>query len=277
MFMLGKLAKESGVALPEVMFWRQFVTLPILGGWLVATGNLGHLRTGRIRSHAARATSGMTGMFLNFAAVTLLPLAESTTLNFAGPLFAVIIAALVFHEHIGPWRWTAVACGFAGVMVITHPGHSDIPMLGAAVGIASALFNAIISFQVKDLGKTEPPMRVVFYFALFGSALMALFLPFFGTRHDAHQWFLLLGVGVTGTIGQLLVTSALRLGPVASVIVMDYSQIVWATLFGWLIWQNLPGASTWIGMPLVVAAGLVIAWREHRLSRRVEKHDLQPA
>lgn len=277
MFMLGKVAHESGVALPEVMFWRQFVTLPMLGGWLIATGSLGSLRTQRIKSHAARATSGMTGMFLNFAAVSLLPLAESTTLNFAGPLFAVIIAALVFREHIGPWRWTAVACGFGGVLVITHPGHSDLPLLGAAAGILSALFNASISFQIKDLGRTEPPVRIVFYFAVFGSGLMALFMPFFATSHDSYQWLLLLGVGVSGTLGQILMTSALRLGPVASVIVMDYTQIVWATLFGWLIWHNLPGASTWIGMPLVIAAGLVIAWREHRLSQKTVMRELEPA
>lgn len=268
MFMLGKLAVEDGVAVPEVMFWRQFVTLPVLGGWLLATRQLSHLRTERIGSHARRAASGMTGMLCNFSAVSLLPLAESTTLNFAAPLFAVIIAATLLREHVGPWRWTAVACGFAGVLVITHPGSSDLPLLGATAGILSALFNAAISFQIRDLGRTEPPVRVVFYFALFGSLLMALFLPFFATRHDSYQWMLLLGVGLSGTIGQLLMTTALRLGPVASVIVMDYTQIIWATLFGWLIWNILPGTSTWIGMPLVVAAGLVIAWREHKLSRR---------
>jgi drug/metabolite transporter (DMT)-like permease len=267
MFMLGKLAHESGVALPEIMFWRQAVTLPILGTYLLSVGGMHRLKTQRIGSHAKRAAMGMTGMLCNFAAVSLLPLAESTTLNFTAPLFAVIIAALVLRDHVGPWRWTAVAFGFAGVLVITQPGHAHIPALGAAAGLVSALFNAVISFQIRDLGRTEEPVRVVFYFALFGTALMTLFLPFYGTPHDAHQWFLLLAVGVTGTIGQLFMTAALRLGPVASVIVMDYSQIIWATLYGLLIWNILPGTSTWIGMPLVVTAGLVIAWREHVLAR----------
>ncbi len=267
MFMMGKLANNSGVALPEIMFWRQLIALPILLGYLGATGGLSRLKTKRIGSHAARAGMGMTGMFSNFAAVMLLPLAEATTLNFAAPLFAVIIASLVLRHHVGPWRWMAVAFGFGGILLITQPGHAHIPMLGAIAGLVSAFLNATISFQIRDLGRTEEPVSVVFYFALFGTALMTLFMPFFMTPHDKWQWFLLIMVGATGTIGQLFMTAALRLGQVTSVIVMDYSQIIWATLFGWLIWDMLPASSTWIGMPLVIAAGLVIAWREHVLAR----------
>jgi len=267
MFMAGKLANASGVALPEIMFWRQAVALPILLGYLGATGGLTRLRTRRIGSHAKRAGMGMTGMFCNFAAVTLLPLAESTTLNFAAPLFAVVIASLILRDHVGPWRWTAVMFGFAGILVITQPGHAHLPLLGAIAGLVSALLNATISFQIRDLGRTEGSVTVVFYFALFGTALMAPLLPFFITPHSGQQWLLLVLVGVTGTVGQLFMTAALRLGSVASVIVMDYSQIIWATLYGWLVWHYLPASSTWIGMPLVVAAGLVIAWREHFLAR----------
>ena len=269
MFMLGKVANEHGVALPEIMFWRQFVALPVLLSYLALTGGLSALRTTRIGGHAMRAGFGMTGMFTNFAAVTLLPLAESTTLNFTAPLFAVLIAATILHEKVGRWRWTAVASGFVGVLIITQPGQAHLPMLGAMAGLISALLNAIISFMIRKLSRTEAPVSVVFYFALFGTLLMAPLLPFYFTPHNATDWWLLIGVGLSGTIGQLFMTAALRLGSVASVIVMDYSQIIWAMLFGWLIWHSLPGQSTWIGMPLIIAAGLVIAWREHHLARRV--------
>ncbi len=267
MFMLGKLAFEHGVALPEILFWRQVVTLPVLLGYLAATSNLASLRTNRIGSHAKRAGIGTVGMFTNFAAVTLLPLAEATTLNFTAPLFAVMIAALVLRDHVGRWRWMAVLFGFAGVLVITQPGHAHIPMLGAAAGLISAVLNAAISFQIRDLARTEQPVTVVFYFGLFGTLLMIPFLPFYATPHSLGLWLLLIGVGLCGTLAQLFLTAALRLGPVASVIIMDYSQIIWATLYGWLIWQNLPSQSTWAGMPLIIAAGVVIAWREHRLAR----------
>jgi len=267
MFALGKMASDSGVSLPEIMFWRQLVSLPLLLGYLVFTSGLHRLRTERIASHAMRAGLGLTGMFFNFASVTLLPLAESTTLGFTAPLFAVILTAAVLHERVGPWRWTAVLFGFVGVLVIAQPGSVPIDPLGATAGLLAGMFNAIISFQIRDLGRTEEPISVVFYFGLFGSLAMALLLPFYATGHSLYQFGLLIAMGLVGTLGQLLMTTALRLGAVASVIVMDYTALIWAALFGWAIWDHLPPATTWLGAPLIITAGVVIAWREHRLSR----------
>lgn len=267
MFMLGKLAGQHGVALPEIMFWRQVTTLPLLFGWLALRGEVSRLKTRRPGSHLLRAAMGMTGMACNFGAVLLLHLSESTTLNFTGPLFAVILTGLVLREKVGPWRWTAVAFGFLGVILIAQPGRSPLPPFGAAVGLMAALFNAVISFQIRDLGRTEEPISVVFWFAVFGATIMAPVLPFVRTEHDLTTWALLLSIGVAGTVGQLFMTAALRYGAVASVIVMDYTQLLWATIFGWLIWNELPAPTIWLGAPLIVAAGLVIAWREHRLSR----------
>ena len=267
MFAAGKYAAQTGVKLPEIMFWRQAICLLLLLGYLLATRRLGSLRTARMGSHAVRAGMGSTGLFLNFAAAILLPLAEATTLNFTAPLFAVVIAVLVLRDHVGIWRWLAVASGFAGVLVIVQPGHLTLPLIGSAAGLGSALFNAMSSFQIRDLTRTEQPVTVVFYFALFGTLLLSCGLPFFITAHSLQQWALLIAIGICGTIGQLFMTAALRLGTVASVIVMDYSMIIWATLYGATFWHQMPGRSTWLGTPLVVAAGLVIAWREHRNSR----------
>lgn len=267
LLMLVKLAGEAGVALPEIMFWRQFLTVPLVLALLAATGQLSRLKTARIGSHAKRAMSGMTGMVCNFGATVLLPLSVSTTLGFTTPLFAVILTALFLSDRVGPWRWTAVVLGFAGVVVIAQPGQASFPPLGTALGLLSGLLVAAISFQVRDLARTEEPIRVVFYFALFGSALMALFLPFYMTAHNAHQWLLLMGCGLTGLIGQLFLTASLRHGAVASVIVMDYLALIWATLYGWAIWDQLPGTALWLGAPLIIAAGLLITWREQRLAR----------
>lgn len=275
MFMFGKRASESGVALPEVLFWRQAVGLPLILGWLAMRGELGSLRTSRLGSHARRAGMGMTGMFANFGAVTLLPLAEATTLNFTSPLFAVLIAAFILRQHVGPWRWTAVALGFTGVLVITQPGHSTFPPLGAAAGLASALFIAIISFQIRDLGRTERPLTVVFYFSLFGTLLTGLMLPFFAQLHTPEQYALLIGTGLAGLAGQIFMTMALRLGEVASVIVMDYSALIWATLYGLAIWGHMPPPTTWLGAPLIVGAGLVIAWRERHLVKTAKPQAME--
>lgn len=271
MFLLVKLAGESGVALPEVMFWRQAVTLPVLLGWLALSGQMKKLRTRRIGAHGRRAGIGMLGMVCNFGAATLLPLAEATTLGFTTPLFAVILGALVLRETIGPWRWAAVLLGFAGVVVIAQPGHEIVSPLGTAAGLGAGLMVAIISYQIRDLGRTEAPIATVFYFALFGSLIVAPFQPFVMTAHSPHQWAILIGLGLAGTFGQLLITAALRHGPVASVIVMDYSSLIWALLFGWAVWGQLPVAATWLGAPLIVAAGLTVLWRE-----RIHAHRPSP-
>lgn len=267
MFMLVKLSGELGVALPETMFWRQALSLPMLAGWLALTGGLPRLKTRRLRSHATRAVTGMTGMVCGFGAASLLPLAEATSLGFTMPLFAVLITALVMREHVGPWRWTAVLLGFAGVVIIAQPHGQAISLLGTVAGLAGGLFVAIVSFQIRDLARTEEPVSIVFYFALFGTLLMALPLPFFATSHTTSQWLVLLGIGIFGTLGQLLFSAALRHGVVASVIVMDYTSLVWATLLGWLVWDNLPPAATWLGAPAIMAAGMIVTWREHRLAR----------
>jgi len=265
MLLFVKLADRSGVPLAETLFWRQLPTLPILMAWFAARGSLGLLRTARLATHAKRAAFGLAGMFLNFGAVTLLPLAEATAINFSAAIWAVILSALLLREKVGPWRWSAVLLGFAGVLVIVQPGDGHVPLLGASVALGAALMIALISTQIRDLGRTEHPLTTVFYFSAFTVPLLALAMPFVMTGHTAYQWGLLMGLALFGLLGQFLLTAALRYGAVASVIVMDYSGLIWAILFGWTVFGRLPPWTTWLGAPLVVSAGLLIAWREHRL------------
>ena len=268
LIMLVKLTSETGVAFAEILFWRQVPAIFLILGWLALRGQVHRLKTRRLPIHTRRAMIGMVGMFFTFGAPILLPLAEATTLGFTTPIFAVILSALLLREKVGPWRWTAVALGFAGVIVITQPGNSHLPAFGAAVGLGAGLIVALISIQVRDLARTDEPLSIVFWFATLSAPVLALGLPFVMTQHTGWQWFLLLLGGVLGCVGQLLLTASLRFGQVASVVVMDYSALFWATLYGWLLWDHLPPAATWLGAPLIIAAGIVIAWREHQLHQR---------
>ena len=264
---LIKLTAERGVHVAEIMFWRQLATLPILLAWAALVGGVGQLKTARPGMHFKRALYGTIGMVLNFGAVILLPLAEATTMNFTAPIWAVILATLLLKERPGVWRWSAVGAGFLGVLLIAQPGSGHIPPFGALVALGGAFMIALISIQIADLNRTDKPLVIVFYFALFSVPVTGAFMPFGGKAHHATTWWLLAGIGVSGVIGQLLLTAALRFGKVSSVIVMDYSALFWATLYGWWLFDMLPPASTWLGAPIIIAAGLVIAWREHRLSR----------
>jgi drug/metabolite transporter (DMT)-like permease len=275
MFMLIKLAGQRGVSVPEMVFWRQAMAVPLIAGWLLATGHIGLLRTRRLSSHAFRATSGTLGLVCNVTAAMLLLLSVGTTLGFTAPLFAVLITALVLRDRVGPWRWLAVVLGFVGVLIITQPvdligGKSGaLPVAGLAAGLGAGVIIAMVSFQIRDLARTEAPIACVFWFALFGPLFAAVLLPFYGLRHEPHIWLLLVAVGLAGTLAQLLITAALRYGAVATVVVMDYTALIWATAYGYTIFGHLPPASTWLGAPLIIAAGLIITWREHHLSKRI--------
>lgn len=266
MLVFVKLVTQSGVSLTETLFWRQLPTVPILLVWFAGRGQLATLGSKRLKAHAGRAMTGLAGMFLNFGAVTLLPLAVATTFNFTSAIWAVVLSALLLHERIGPWRWGAVLLGFAGVLIISQPAGGHIPALGAAAALGAAFMIALISIQIRDLAQTEHPLTIVFWFAAFSVVPLAAAMPFVMTGHTAYQWALLGGLALFGLLGQFLLTAALRFGAVASVIVMDYSSLIWATLFGWWVFDRLPPATTWLGAPLIVGAGLLIAWREHRLS-----------
>lgn len=266
MFMLVKLAGQHGIKLPEMMFWRQAVPLVMLFGWLASTGGLHRLRTNRLPIHFRRAFTGMVGMAFNFGSVMLLPLAVSTIFGFTTPLFAVILTATVMAGSVGKWRWLAVVLGFAGVLLIARPSAMPVSPLGAFAGLGAALSVAVVSHQLRDLGRTEATIATVFYFTLFGVLIMLPALPFVLTSHSPLQWAMLVAIGTTGLAGQMLMTGALRYGAVASVIVMDYASLIWTTLFGWHIFGQMPPATTWMGAPLIIAAGLLIAWREHRLA-----------
>ena len=259
---LIKLASTRGIHLAEIIFWRQFTSVPILLAWACWAGGLKLLATKRPGAQAMRGIYGTIGMVFNFGAVILLPLAEATTINFSAPIWAVILSIVLLKEKVGVWRWSAVLAGFAGILVIAQPGDGHIPLEGALVAMGGAFMIALISIQIRDLSRTESPMAIVFWFAMLSSLCALPFMPFVAKAHPWEDWLILLGIGLSGTWGQLMITAALRYGKVSSVIVMDYSAIVWATLLGFVLFDVLPPATTWLGAPLVIAAGIIIAWRE---------------
>lgn len=270
LYMMVKLLHQHGVPLPEIMFWRQAITLPLLGGWLLMRGKLYSLYTKRLKNHAMRTVTGTIGMVCLFGAQVLLPLPVATILGFTTPLFAVLLTAIVYRSAPGMLRWLAVALGFAGVLIITAPAGGGASMagsispLGLAAGLCSGFLVAVISLQIRDLTSTETPISVVFYFALFGTLLTLIPMLLYRTPHPAMVWAGIIAMGVVGTLAQVLMTAALRFGSAASVLVMDYATLIWTTFYGWAIFAQLPPAHTWAGAPLIVAAGMMIALREHR-------------
>ena len=111
---------------------------------------------------------------LEVGAVIPLPLAEATTLNFTAPIWAVILSMLLLKEKIGRYRWSAVAIGFVGILIVTQPGGTPVDPTGIAVGLAAAFMVALISIQIQDLNKTEGSTSIVFWFCLLTAPVAAI-------------------------------------------------------------------------------------------------------
>jgi drug/metabolite transporter (DMT)-like permease len=264
-----KLAEAGGAVLGEIMFWRQAGAALLIAGILAAGPGFGTIRTSRIGAHVGRTALGLVAMTLTFTTLTLLPLAEATTLGFSMPIFATILGALVLREPTGWWRWGAVLAGFAGVVIVARPGSAGILPLGIVTGLGAALGTATVSILLRTLGKTERPLSTVFWFSVLSLVpLGGVYLVVAGA-HPPAVWAVLLGIGLLGGLGQLAMTSSLTLGPVSSVVPMDYSALLWATVFGWWVFGRWPAETTWIGAPVIVASGLIIVWRE-QVRRRDE-------
>lgn len=266
---LIKLAETRGASLVETMFHRQFWAVPVVSAWIAMGPGLGSVRTSKFGAHLSRAAVGLTGMVFTFGAVLLLPLAEATTFQFTVPIFATLLGALVLKEATGWHRWGAVIVGFLGVLVVAQPGSTHIPLFGAVVGLLAALFVAIVAILLRQIGRTESAGTTVFWFSVLSLPPLGIAYAFQLQAHDWVTWAILGGIGVIGGVGQLALTASLRFASVSAVVPMDYSSLIWATLYGWLIFGVWPTPYTWLGAPVIVASGLYIVWRER--VRKVEQ------
>ena len=265
-----KLAEARGAGLAEIMFWRQFGATLLVGAIVAGGPGMCSLSTRRFGAHVARAVLGLTAMALTFGTLTMLPLAEATTLGFSMPIFATVLGALILHEPTGWRRWAAVFAGFVGVMIVAQPGGGGgFPLIGVATGLSAAAGTAFVSILLRTIGRTEAPLTTVFWFSFLSLVPLGAAYPFVFRTHPPVVWAILLGLGVIGGAAQIAMTRSLTLGPVSTVVPMDYTALLWATLLGWLVFDRLPAASTWAGAPVIVGSGLYIVWREH-VRRREE-------
>ncbi len=264
MFAIAKVAQGYGVNVIEIVFYRQAIAiLPVLA-LVIPSAGLASLKTRRPWLHASRTAVGTTGMILNFITISLLPLAETQALWFTTPLFATILSAIILRETVGVHRWSAVALGFIGVLIVVQPQTGHLPLVGATIGLTSALLTAFVTILLRQLGRTEPALTTVFWFFTMSAIPLAVVMPWFAQSHPLVVWILLIAMGIVGGLGQVALTLSLQYAPVSTVAPVDYASLIWSTLFGIWLFAEVPSAWTWIGAPIIVASGLYIVWREHR-------------
>ena len=266
-----KLASLDGVVAPEMLFYRAFFGLPVVLAWvLTQPGGLAGLTTRRPFAHLGRSALGIVSILCVFQTLTLLPLADATTLSFTAPIFATLLSFLILKEAVGPRRWAAVAVGFIGVIIVMRPipgimGAADhaVPVEGIVFGLVAALLTAGVTITLRQLRDTEHVAAIVFWFFVGSSIVGAILLPFVGHWHSPLTFALLIGSGIAGGLAQLFMTASLQKAPVAVVAPFDYLQIVGAIVFGWWLMSTTPTFSTLAGAALIASSGLYTAWREH--------------
>jgi len=270
---LGVRAAAPTVPVAEIVFYRSLVALAVLLAWLAASGALsGAWRTKRPLGHLGRGLSGVAGMFCNFTALALLPLADATAYFYAYPIFVTLIAGLALRERVQASRWLAVAIGFVGVVVMLSEhlgfgaGFDGNMRFGAGVALIGALCAALSIVQTRRLAQLETTGAIVFYFTcscvFFGAVTLATshWFPALGGAYvapDARAWIGLVGAGVAGGAAQILATSSYRYADASLLAAFDYLAMVWALLASLAIDGEAPSRAVLLGATAIAAAGLL--------------------
>ncbi len=244
----------------QISFLRNLVALLIMLPFLFQKSGFSILKTNRFFLHLLRALAGVSGNILFFHAFQRLPLSHVTVVSQAVPIFVTILAVWILNENVGWRRWLAIFIGFIGVLIAINPtGNFNYVSLIALIATA---FWATTILIMRSLGSSESPYSVVFYFMLIGTVITGIFQPWVWQSPDLKVLILLFGVGVTGALGQLLMSYALKLAEASIISPFNYTGIIWAIGFDVAIWNILPNLTTCLGAILITVAGIYIFRRE---------------
>lgn len=257
----------------EVLFARAFFgTIPVVV-MLALRGEIpAALHARNPFGHVKRAVVGTISMFCWFASLSYLPLPDATAINYAGPLFGVVFAALLLGETVRVYRWTAVAIGFVGVLIVLSEQTSGLQaggdpqrLIGGLLALSSALFAALAMVTVRELTATESTGAIVFYFSTSAAVMALLSLPFGWVVPTPHEAGMLIAAGLCGGVGQVLMTEAYRHAEASVVAPFDYANMIWIVAITYLVFGHGPTPPVILGSLIVIASGVFVIWRERRL------------
>jgi drug/metabolite transporter (DMT)-like permease len=213
-----------------------------------------------LRSFLLMAT---TAAFATGIATT--PLATGTTIMFLSPILITLLAIPLLGEQVGVRRWAGIVTGLIGAVIVTQPWKTGVGSMdaGALFLLLAAFFNAMYQIMTRML-RADDPLTTLLFTAVAGAAASSCLVAFYWTQPTSGQWLLMIASGAMGGLGHLFLIRAFRHAPASVLAPFSYSALVWATLFGLVIWHDWPDAWTWTGAALIVASGLYIFHRESR-------------
>ena len=226
----------------------------------------GSLRSTRPGLQILRMGFAIIAMLGGFTAIIHLPLADATAIFFAKSFFVTIFAVLFLGEFVGVYRWSAVALGFVGVLIMLQPGTANFSVysLASLVGAAAA---AAVMILLRILSRSETADTIMTWSALGIGIVMALPGIYYWQPPTVSEWGLLAALAVVSYFGQRCNIFAYKHGEASLLASLDYVRLLWATLFGFLVFGDFPGVPTWVGASIVVAAAVFTIYRETRRGR----------
>lgn len=244
----------------EIAFFRNvfgiFILIPIfykLGFSLLKTNRVGLL--------TARAGANAIAMMCYFTALAISPLADVTALGFSAPIFATVLAVIFFKEKVRFRRWAAIGVGFLGTLVILRPGIVDTDF-GMMLVLISAVTWAITLHLIKMLAKTESSLTITAYMVLMMTPLTLIPALYVWVWPTWEQIMWLGVIGVFGTLAQLAMTEAMKLGDISVVMPIDFFRLIWVAALAWFMFSEIPDFYTWIGGAMIFGGATYIALRE---------------
>jgi drug/metabolite transporter (DMT)-like permease len=204
-----------------------------------------------------------TGLF--FVGIQTTPLATATSIMFLAPILVTLLSVPLLGETVGIRRLTGVAIGFLGAIIIVRPGADGISA-GAGFLLAAAFTNSLYQIITRKLRAYDPPVTTLFYTALVSAVVFALPVPAeWVTPQGPVHWGVFCLMGLAGGIGHLCLIRSFRAAPASAVAPFTYAGLIWSTIYGFVLFAELPGIWTYIGAGLIIAAGLYIFHRERQL------------
>jgi drug/metabolite transporter (DMT)-like permease len=256
------------------VFFRSIFAVPVIVIWLMWRRELRTgLKTANPFGHVWRGLMGTMAMGLGFAGLGYLPLPEVTAIGYAAPILTVIFAAMFLGEEVRLFRISAVALGLIGVLIVVYPRLTVISndtagfaeAFGAMVVLGGAVFASLAQVFVRKLVHVETTAAIVFWFSITSTVLSFATIPFGWVMPTPQETLLLIGAGLMGGVGQILLTSSYREADASVIAPFDYASMIFALGIGYFVFAEVPTWTMLGGAALIVTAGILIIWREHKL------------
>lgn len=258
----------------QIVFLRNAFSVLLFLPYVLLQGK-DWLRTQRPSAHFWRGTVGIVGMQLWFYCVAILPLTEATALSFTAPILTTIFAILLLGEKAGWRRWSAIAIGFVGAMVIIRPNPQQMDWGLLLVPCSTSLW-AIAALMVKSLTKTEPSSRIVFYMAVVMSLwALPMCLPFWQTPSWSVLGFCLL-IALASSAAHLTMVMAYSRADMVVLMPIDFFRLIFTALFAYIAFGEVADRWTWLGGSIILASAAYIAYREAKIKPKLQHEPTEP-